>query len=189
MKEKINVIIKEPGQRPRAAVMENTLEAMQESVGGYIEMLDIVPGEIVAVVNEEGRVLELPENAPVRGDMIRGNIVIAGVDGEDLDDVGITPDTLEWAMEWDQLATVDADAVTAECVEAMMVGLLDLAKKYKAEMERVREEKTHETTEALARLKQRHMDTLDVRMDTLAAAAEHVGLCSWFEFMERLGKK
>lgn len=33
----MKVIIKEPGQRPRVTEIENSLSALQEAVGGYIE--------------------------------------------------------------------------------------------------------------------------------------------------------
>ena len=33
----MKVIIKEPGQRPRETEIENSLSALQQAVGGYIE--------------------------------------------------------------------------------------------------------------------------------------------------------
>lgn len=35
----MKIIIKEPGQRPRATEIENSLSALQQAVGGYIETL------------------------------------------------------------------------------------------------------------------------------------------------------
>ena len=37
MSEKINVLLIEPGKYPKQIEIEDTLEAMQETVGGYIE--------------------------------------------------------------------------------------------------------------------------------------------------------
>lgn len=45
MSEKINVLLIEPGKYPKQIEIEDTLEAMQETVGGYIEeyMTDSAP--------------------------------------------------------------------------------------------------------------------------------------------------
>lgn len=37
--------------------VENTLEALQKQVGGYIETLTLIPGKAVMIVNEEGLLL------------------------------------------------------------------------------------------------------------------------------------
>lgn len=38
-------IIKEPGQRPRVTKIENSLSALQEAVGGYIETVTLAKDE------------------------------------------------------------------------------------------------------------------------------------------------
>lgn len=79
MKNKqILVIIKRPGEDPMVEpLFENTLEAFQKEVGGYIEAVTIAE-DLVLIVNEEGRLLGLPENTTVCGLPLCGTIVAAG---------------------------------------------------------------------------------------------------------------
>ena len=80
MKEKqITVIIKEPGQPPRLEpFFDNTLESFQAAVGGYIETMTPF-SDLVAIVNEEGRIKKLPFNCTVLGCPVYGTVVLAGV--------------------------------------------------------------------------------------------------------------
>lgn len=87
----MKVLRVEPKKAPKTIDIENTLEAFQEQVGGYIEVVHIMPG-IVIVCNEEGKILNFPENrtiisiyddAPADWDIICGDFIICGVDGED----------------------------------------------------------------------------------------------------------
>lgn len=59
--ETINVIIKEPGKLGYEKQIPNTLEALQAEVGGYIEVVNI-NSRLVAIVNEEGRMMNLKPN-------------------------------------------------------------------------------------------------------------------------------
>lgn len=70
--------------------IENTLEAFQEAVGGYIETVTLVPEKVVMIVNEEGRLRGLPWNLAasiVAGFGIVGTALVVGVDGEEFCDV------------------------------------------------------------------------------------------------------
>ena len=53
--EKISVILVEPGKYPKLIEIEDTLEAMQETVGGYIEEYMPFDDEVAIVCNEEGK--------------------------------------------------------------------------------------------------------------------------------------
>ena len=53
--EKISVILIEPGRYPKLIEIEDTLEAMQETVGGYIEEYMPFDDEVAIVCNEEGK--------------------------------------------------------------------------------------------------------------------------------------
>lgn len=66
MAEKINCIIKEPGKKARAHMIENTLEALQEAVGGYIETVPVMTDTLM-IVNEEGKLRGLPHNFFIEG--------------------------------------------------------------------------------------------------------------------------
>ena len=78
----ITVVIKEPGQAPRAETIENTLEALQKVVGGYIETVQFrVPGTLV-VCNSEGKQQGLPFNFYLGWDHVVGSVVICSSKGE-----------------------------------------------------------------------------------------------------------
>ncbi len=58
------VLKKEPGKDPVLTDIDNTLEAFQKNVGGYIETVTLTE-ELVIVCNEEGRIQSLPYNCTV----------------------------------------------------------------------------------------------------------------------------
>lgn len=83
--------------------IENTLEALQEAVGGYIETLTLKydPADekpIVVICNEEGWLQDMPYNCTVGGFELAGTILVVGVDGDEFADVPISLD--EWKEEW-----------------------------------------------------------------------------------------
>lgn len=86
MKETIMAIIKEPGKPAEVKEIPNTLEKLQEIVGGYIQMIQF-DRESALICDEEGKLKGYEVNFPLWNDVIVGTCVIAGVDGEDLTDV------------------------------------------------------------------------------------------------------
>ena len=62
--EKIRVLLKKVGEEPQVIEIEDTLEAKQELVGGYIEMAcpPIHDDTAVIICNEEGKLLGLKPN-------------------------------------------------------------------------------------------------------------------------------
>lgn len=79
----ILVVIKEPGQAPKVEpLFDNTLEAFQEAVGGYIETVTIAE-DLVIICNEEGRLRGLPFNVNVCGIGFVGTVIAAGVKGDE----------------------------------------------------------------------------------------------------------
>ena len=78
----------EPEQPGREIEIENTLEALQAAVGGYIEIVTLGDG-LAAIVNEEGKINDLPFNRGLYAggmdpvDYLYGNILFVGTDGED----------------------------------------------------------------------------------------------------------
>ena len=70
--------------------IENTLDAFQSAVNGYIESVTLVPGKAVMIVNEEGLLRGLSPNpiaSAVANTQIVGTAIIVGVDGEDFTDI------------------------------------------------------------------------------------------------------
>lgn len=87
MKEaKIKVLALLPLEPPKVMELDNTLEAMQEFVGGNIECLPLydLGSEFILVCNDEGKLLELPPNRMLWGgaDYLAGPGFIAGTDCE-----------------------------------------------------------------------------------------------------------
>ena len=87
----MKVIVKRVNQKPELTEIENTLEAMQRVVGGYIEVVHVRTG-CVMICNEEGRMMGLPYNFNLGNTNIVGDVFFTKPDGAeftDLDDRGI----------------------------------------------------------------------------------------------------
>lgn len=101
----IKVITKRPGQAPRLTVIENSLEAFQTFVGGYIETYDIST-DMTILCNEEGKLDELPENIEVCGEQFVGNIIFVGISDDEFTDIPCTYETFRRLMPdewWDEV--------------------------------------------------------------------------------------
>lgn len=81
-KTPISIVVKEPGKNPEQRNIENTLEAFQALVGGYIESLTMGEDWMV-ICNEEGALPPaLPYNCDVCGIDFVGTIALVGYKGE-----------------------------------------------------------------------------------------------------------
>lgn len=86
MKEKIRVIIKKTGERyGHEAEIPNTLAAIQEAVGGFIEAKNL-GGGLIAIFDEEGLLKKSGWNMFLQGIPICGTIVFAGEGGVEFTD-------------------------------------------------------------------------------------------------------
>ena len=84
----MKVLIKEPGKPWVTAEVENTLEALQSAVGGYIETLTIAADEpLVLIMDEEGRLNDKPYNMTIGGVDLVGTLLLCGKDGDEFVDV------------------------------------------------------------------------------------------------------
>lgn len=86
---RIKVLIKKPGQNAYLSYEENSLEALQKLVGGFIECVTLTK-DLCIVCNEEGRILELEPNCTVYGVDFVGTIIFAGVDGDEFASIPFT---------------------------------------------------------------------------------------------------
>ena len=84
----MKVFIKQPGEELYEEEIPNTLEALQEKVGGHIETVTIAT-DCVIICNEEGKVKGLPENCRVCGIDFVGPILFVGVNGDEFCDMPI----------------------------------------------------------------------------------------------------
>ena len=81
--------LKLEGRTHETIDIENTLEALQKAVGGYIETVRLRVDNAVMIVNEEGLLLGLPFNAvasALAGQTIVGVALVVGVDGGEFTD-------------------------------------------------------------------------------------------------------
>ena len=80
---KIKVVAQNPGEISRIVTIPNTLEALQELVGGHIEVHHIGNG-LLLVMDEDGRLKGLPENVRcVQYGTIVGPVFITADQDED----------------------------------------------------------------------------------------------------------
>ena len=96
----MKVIIKYPGEvTGHFDQIENTLEALQDEVGGYIETISC-GGSAVLIVNEEGKLIGLEPNFQIGDfDVIAGTAIVAGVGEDDFVDVPLS------ISEWKRILT------------------------------------------------------------------------------------
>ena len=76
--KKIKAVLIKPYNERKVVEIENTLEALQAAVGGYIEPV-YRPDDIILLVNEEGNLIGLEPN--ILG--LVGNILVVHNGGED----------------------------------------------------------------------------------------------------------
>ena len=94
---KMRCIIKRPDETyGHVTNISTRLENLQRIVGGHIETVSC-GGSSVIICNEEGKLLGLQPNfligGPLFADMIVGDAIVIGVDGEDFCDLPISFDT------------------------------------------------------------------------------------------------
>ena len=92
----MNVLIVEPGKHPRLADIDDSLESLQKTVGGYIEAIYPFEDEIALICDEESKLksdTEWNRLLPETHDVIKGTFIIAGLGDEDFTD--ITPELAE----------------------------------------------------------------------------------------------
>lgn len=92
---KMRVIYKAPGGKPEIRDIPNTLEELQESVGGYIESCTFATNATV-ICNEEGRLRGLPYNCRFLGVDFVGPILVVGIEGDEFTD--LDPETMGLLM-------------------------------------------------------------------------------------------
>ena len=70
-------IIKQPGEPAKRIDIDNTLEALQKAVGGYIETVTLFE-DVALICNEEGRLIDLPYNMEFLGIHFVGPVLVVG---------------------------------------------------------------------------------------------------------------
>lgn len=89
----MKALYKPVGRDSEVIDIDNTLEALQEKVGGYIEVLACPVKGANIICNEEGKLMGLPQNIPLYDrylnvcDVLVGDILIVGTKGENFTDL------------------------------------------------------------------------------------------------------
>lgn len=80
----MRVLIKEPKKPWEVALIPDTLEALQQAVGGYIETYTIDPQRgLVIICDEEGRLADKPFNLRIDGIDFVGTLLLCAVDEDE----------------------------------------------------------------------------------------------------------
>lgn len=77
----VKIVLKEPFKKPVVKEVEDTLETWQGLVGGYIGVISFK--DCLMIINEEGKLQQLPPNFRYGRDVIVGNAVFVNGIGAD----------------------------------------------------------------------------------------------------------
>lgn len=97
-KDDLRIVLKKVGEQPEIMNIENTLEAKQKLVGGWIEVVTVTD-DILLVCNEEGKLDNLEPNLLFDYDYIAGDCFFIGDDYENGDFKSLTDEQIEEVKE------------------------------------------------------------------------------------------
>ena len=81
MKENLRILMVEPHKAPYEASVPHELTAMQQTVGGLIEVVRNDDGTLI-ICNEEGKLLGMEGHRRIPGDVLAGPVFVVGDAGE-----------------------------------------------------------------------------------------------------------
>ena len=92
-KEELKIVLKKVGEEPEVMNIENTLEAKQKLVDGWIEVVSVTE-DILLVCNEEGKLRHMEFNRDIGYDIIAGPMIIVG-EGKSGNDISLTEEQIK----------------------------------------------------------------------------------------------
>ena len=109
--EKIKGLLVKPYELPEEIEIENTLEAKQHLVGGYIECVYPTNDDsVVFICNEEGKINGMKLNRDIGYDIIAGPFIILGDDYENGDFKSLTEDQImKYKMRFDENSIIETE--------------------------------------------------------------------------------
>lgn len=97
----MRVLIVEPERRPEAREIEDSLNAMQEIVGGLIQSIYPFDEPVALICNDEGKMINLPMNRGLRDkngqiyDIVSGTFFLCGAPADSNHFASLTPEQIE----------------------------------------------------------------------------------------------
>ena len=109
--ERIKGLLIKPYELPKEIEIENTLEAKQEIVGGYIECVYLPNDEnVVLICNEEGKINGMKLNRDIGHDIIAGPFLILGDDYENGDFKSLSEEQiLKYKLRFDKNSIIETE--------------------------------------------------------------------------------
>lgn len=109
--EKLKCLLVEPYELPKEIEIDNTLEAKQKLVGGYIEQAFLPKDDsVVLICNEEGKINGMKPNRDIGHDIIFGPFLIVGNDYENGDYKSLTLEQiLNYKIRFDKHSIVQTE--------------------------------------------------------------------------------
>jgi hypothetical protein len=98
-KGKMRVLLVKPNECAVEAEIENSLKALQKTVGGYIEVFKPSDDPAVYVLNEEGKIMDLDYNRGLYDrqgnlfDIIQGTFLVCGTTGDEF--ISLSPELMK----------------------------------------------------------------------------------------------
>ena len=97
----MRVLIVEPERRPEVKEIDGSLKTMQSIVGGYIQAIYPFDDSVALVVNDEGKLMNLPANRGLRDkngqiyDIVCGTFFLCGASVDCDQFISLTPEQIE----------------------------------------------------------------------------------------------
>ena len=109
--DKIKGLLVKPYELPEEIEIENTLEAKQHLVGGYIECVYPTDDDsVVFICNEEGKMNGMKLNRDIGYDIIAGPFIILGDDYENGDFKSLTEEQImKYKMRFDENSIIETE--------------------------------------------------------------------------------
>lgn len=109
--DKIKGLLVKPYELPEEIEIENTLEAKQHLVGGYIECVYPTNDDsVVFICNEEGKINGMKLNRDIGYDIIAGPFIILGDDYENGDFKSLTEEQImKYKMRFDENSIIETE--------------------------------------------------------------------------------
>ena len=100
----MRVLVVEPERRPEVREIDDSLKAMQEIVGGYIQPI-YLDDSVALVCNDEGKLMNLPANRGLRDkdgqiyDIVSGTFFLCGAPADSDHFTSLTTEQIEQYQE------------------------------------------------------------------------------------------